>query len=480
MKKFWVCSFVMLSVFGAAAAASANDGDLDLTWGGTGTVNVNISNEDYVVKTVAYGTARVEAIGSVEVGAGPAMAMLLMRFQSDGSLDTSCNGSGYSMFTTVDPTTATDVAVLEDGSTLVAGVTFGTNPSGVVVKFLPNCQLDMSFGTGGVLIYSDRQGTSFTSIDVLDDNSIIVGGFTNFAPADGGGTRFTVLRATSAGSLDISFGNNGNGVFLSDGNHIGVVNDLFVDGQDRIIFVGTREFGGTDDVAIARLTASGQLDTSYASSGWHSPNGPEDERLLAVAPRPAGGLISVGSEVSTTSSHFGATLLCLTTAGLVDSSCGVPGVVTGLAVPAGVVDTLFWGVVVDDIGRFVISGSYDDPNVSGGQITPMVVRLGANGGIDTTFGTQGLVTLPFSPGHATNISLDKVGRVVVGGHRFGMSTIEGPITRLTGTTSTTTSTIAPSLLPATGRTVDATTPIVIVLFGLVLLVVRRVRAQSAQ
>ena len=75
MKKFWACSFVILSVFGTAATASANDGDLDLSWGGTGTVNVNISNEDYVVKTVAYGTARVEAIGSVEVGAGPAMAM---------------------------------------------------------------------------------------------------------------------------------------------------------------------------------------------------------------------------------------------------------------------------------------------------------------------------------------------------------------------------------------------------------------------
>jgi hypothetical protein len=85
------------------------------------------------------------------------------------------------------------MAVLADGSIVVVGVDLAANPSGVVVKFTASCQLDMSFGSNGVVSYTERDGVAYQTL-VVWNNALIVGGRTYFSPADGGDSRFTIHR----------------------------------------------------------------------------------------------------------------------------------------------------------------------------------------------------------------------------------------------------------------------------------------------
>jgi uncharacterized delta-60 repeat protein len=477
-----LASFVFVVVgLGGAGTAMASDGDLDTSWGGTGIVRIGRSDYDFVPHVSPYGPSGVQVIGNFDSAGsgGPYDATVLMRFTVDGGPDPSCGGTGRVSFAGFDPVSASDMVVLDDGSTIIVGTIESSQPQGLILKYTSACQLDPTFGSGGVVTFTSRQGVRFSSVDVLDDERIVVGGLTLFAPADGGDSRLTVARFTSSGQLDTSFGAQNDGVFVSDGTREGRVSDLMVDSLGRVLFVGIQNLGTDDDAVVGRLTSTGRLDSSFASAGWFTRTGVNIERFSSIALRANDGLIAVGVHEST---GFLATLVCLDVLGAIDNTCGAPGVVNQLTLPSGVVDFRFWTVVVDEMGRFVISGIYDDPNASGSGVTPMVVRLLADGSPDPTFGSGGLISAQFTPGHASHVALDQLGRILVSGHEFVPNGIHGPIVRLTAstTTSTTTttnvpdtSTIAPQLLPATGDDATSLWAFVVMTLGLGLLLVRR-------
>ncbi|NCZ71032.1 MAG: hypothetical protein EBY80_12880, partial [Actinobacteria bacterium] len=173
---------------------------------------------------------------------------------------------------------------------------------------------------------------------------------------------------------------------------------------------------------IVRLTASGTIDTTYASSGWYTRGGSDDQWLSSVALRSNDGVVSVGVDIVPT---LQGTLICLNVQGNVDASCGVSGALTQVPLPFGAFESRLWSVVVDDMGRYVISGIFDDPTASGSGVTPIVIRLLANGSADSTFGSGALVIAPFTPGHATKVAIDQRGRLLVGGHEFAPNAIVG-------------------------------------------------------
>lgn len=485
MKKFWACSFVMLAVFGTAASASANDGDLDLTWGGTGIVTVDQSSWSTVKDVAPYGSNKVVVAGTNDASGSGLDGSFLARLNEDGSLDTTCGGTGIVFYVDSSRFNATSMLILDDGSMLLAGYDLGpSSPIGRVLKFGPNCALDTTFGIGGTITYVERDGVQFESIAKGPNSTLIVGGSMFFAPADGGDSRPMVARLLADGSLDATFGDASSGRWVATANHEGIIYDLLVASDGSITFTGIR-LGSTEDQMVGRLNASGAIDTLFATAGWYTLSGPNDERGRAIAPRANGGFVVVGVDIPVTGtalSESEGSVLCVSPAGAPDSTCAGTGRM-GFSIDGG--DDQFWDVAVDDAGRFVVSGSASSAASSFVSPLPFVMRLLPNLTIDSSFGSSGSTFFPFNVGHLFTVNIDRQGRILSGGIDFIVGpTTEAKVTRLTGSTTTTvaptTSTIAPSLLPATGRTVDATTPIVIVLFGLALFVVRRVRAQSAQ
>jgi len=469
-----VSLFIVASVFGVADMASANDGDLDTTWGSSGVANVPITSDASGEVVRPYGTNKVVVAGLTQSAAAGWDMSYVARFNDDGTLDTTCNGTGYNSHQGPDDFLATDMAVLADGSIVIVGLDLAATPSGVVVKFTPSCQLDMSFGSGGVVSYVERDGVAYQTL-VVWNNRLIVGGRTYFSPADGGDSRFTVHRLdATTGAFDTAFGGSGNGRFISDSTHEGSVTDLVVANDGSIVFVGA-QFGSNQDTAVAKLMTSGVIDTSFATSGWLIPMGTEDEAGRSIQQRADGRLVVLEFSVNIVSAETTFSLLCLSANGTIDVSCGPSGRRTIIGLAGG--SSQFFDLFIDSSERILVAGSADDPTLGFSDFVPVVIRFLATGTYDSAFGVSGIAVLPGVTAHSFSVSHDSSGRILVAGVDYG-TVARAWVARLDSTdlpttTSTTTSTISPQLLPATGSNGSNSWPVIVMGLGLGLLLVRR-------
>ena len=166
--------------------------------------------------------------------------------------------------------------------------------------------------------------------------------------------------------LDLGFGNNGGRLFSSPAGPGSTMPwTTVVDAQGRILVCG---FLGSNGF-VARFTSSGAFDSSFGTNGFVS--FPSQIPSIAVDP---GNRILVGGQLG------GALAVWrLNEDGSLDTSYGTTGVTT---VPAG---ATLQRVTLDASSRVVaISTSSANFNVS-------VLRLLADGGLDSAFGTGGSI-----------------------------------------------------------------------------------------
>ena len=185
----------------------------------------------------------------------------LFRFLSDGQFDTSF-GTGGSARTAGYP--ATGLALLPNGKILVASSVLGT--SGFISQYDANGSLDTTFGIDGQLA---SPGTA-NGLVLLGSGDFLAGGsLTNnsilipfVAPS-----AFAVSRYLGAGVTDASFGTNGGTVTAIPGYTSIATSGLAVQPSGDIVTLGTANQLGQTAFALARYTATGQLDTTFGSNG---------------------------------------------------------------------------------------------------------------------------------------------------------------------------------------------------------------------
>src|SRR5262245_40493594 len=142
---------------------------------------------------------------------------LVLRFNSNGSLDTTFDGDGRRIFINGGDDRIQAVAVQpSDGKIVAAGHTtlFGTNDI-FVLRFLRDGRLDRSFAGYGILVL-DLHRDDFLQVVVLQpDNKIVVVGYTNVF----GDNDFAVTRFNDNGSLDLTFNDDGRQIIRSFGGN---------------------------------------------------------------------------------------------------------------------------------------------------------------------------------------------------------------------------------------------------------------------
>jgi uncharacterized delta-60 repeat protein len=192
---------------------------------------------------------------------------------SDGSLR--CGGAGLCFVETdfaggVDR--LRDIAALPDGATVAAGTV--TGPAGNqlgVARYLPDGTLDSMFAVDGKLILETGGASSFAKnavVAVLPDGSILLAGA---GPGPDGSGRGDLLLAKLEpdGDLDPSFG-GGDGFATVDIDGRDDAASIAV-GPDGGIVVGIDAcaVGLTTDCqpALARFTSTGELDSGFGSGG---------------------------------------------------------------------------------------------------------------------------------------------------------------------------------------------------------------------
>src|SRR5262245_49982969 len=181
---------------------------------------------------------------------------------SAGMLDPTFGVGGR--VTTRDPISSAEIgsstAIDSLGRIVVAGYRHlnGSNHDFAVARYLPAGGLDLSFGGNGVVTFgiggSDDLAQS-VAIDSLD--RVVVAGYTN----NGSNNDFAVARLTTAGALDTTFDADGKQT-IAFGTSTDIANCVAVDSLDRVVVAGGTDIG-TINVAVARLTAAGALDSSF-------------------------------------------------------------------------------------------------------------------------------------------------------------------------------------------------------------------------
>ncbi|MBX3716708.1 MAG: VCBS repeat-containing protein [Burkholderiales bacterium] len=194
-------------------------------------------------------------------------SFLLAKFDPSGNLATANFGNTGRTIHTMGTGFAEALALARqpDGKFVSAGyaVVGPGNIDFALARYSENGHLDASFGTGGVVITPfGALNDVAQAVAVQPDGRIVAAGYTRV------GSLFdiAVARYNADGSLDATFGTGGKAVIpASASNDQGAAIALTRDG--KILVAGVILDGANENIAVVRLTATGALDTTFATGG---------------------------------------------------------------------------------------------------------------------------------------------------------------------------------------------------------------------
>jgi uncharacterized delta-60 repeat protein len=214
----------------------------------------------------------------------------VVRYNADGSVDTSFSGGVVTTPVGSGNDAALAVARQPDGRIVVAGYGTGTNRDVAVIRFNLTGSIDTTFDFDGKVFAALSPGDDEArAVVVRPDGKIIVAGVAGNTP-----TQFFVARLNPNGSFDASF--DGDGVaFTSIGPGDAEATGLAVDSLGRIVVSGFASNGVDRDFAVARYLPNGSLDASFNHGGVVTTSfGAGDDKANAVIVQADGGIVVAG------------------------------------------------------------------------------------------------------------------------------------------------------------------------------------------
>ncbi len=357
------------------------DGSLDASFNGSGKVTTAVG--PYHDEAVGV---RVLPDGKILVGgysSQGATDFAVVRYNADGSLDTTFGGDGM---VTTDINGLWDQAysmtVQSDGKILLAGMASG-NPSSVssfaIVRYNSDGTLDTSFSSDGKLAVSAGYETQYLqAIKVQSDGMIIAAGYGYTSGVTN--HDMVLMRFDSNGVLDAGFGQNGIATY-DDGGGVDTGRALAIQPDGKMLVVGS----SSGYASLFRFNVNGTLDTSFGSGG---------KQILAVGPWDYGDNLSIlpsGKILVAGNRYNGVTSSDIAVArynpdGSLDATFGDAGITT-LSISSTADSASALRVLPD--GRFVIVGGRYSDNWSNKDIA--IARFNADGTLDSSFGSSGLL-----------------------------------------------------------------------------------------
>jgi len=407
----------------SAAPAAAAPGQLDPSFGSGGTAITQFPSSYSGARAVAVqADGRIVAAGFAHTDNSILSDFAVVRYDSSGALDPTFGGAGLvrtDFAGRYDEALA--VAVQPDGRIVVAGSS--SDASGrdmAVARYNPDGTPDASFDGDGLALVDLGGESTAEAVAVQPDGRVVLAGWATRPVGPGCCTSdFALVRLTVGGLPDGTFG--AGGAVYTDflpgaDNGYDAAHAVLLLADGRIVAAGGGVATATSvDFAVARYLADGSPDPAFGAGGLVTTEfvGYYDEiRSLAAA---TGGQLVAGGEScefpgsSDEVCDFG--LARYGSDGTLDRHFGRRGTVRtdlGRDVGEGV-----RGVVVQADGRIVAAG--DTAGAGGPDLG--LARYRADGRLDRTFGTGGLVRVPVSAGtdEVGGLAIQADGRLVATG-----------------------------------------------------------------
>lgn len=278
-----------------------SSGALDTTFDADGHLETDVTgNDDFCYAVAIQDDGKIVAAGPVNSGADWDFAVV--RYQSDGTLDNTFDTDGMA---TTDLTGNDDqvqsVVIQDDGKILVAGyANNGADNDFALVRYLSDGSLDTSFDTDGIVITDLGQFEAGHAVALQDDGKILVAGMLD----DGSDQDVLVIRYNADGSLDTTFGTDGHVIMdLASDDEDTYAVAVQMDG--KIVVAGYEGSGAGRDFFVVRYLSDGSLDTDFNTDGMVTTDfAGGDTRAKSIALQDDGDIVVAGYAHSGTDYDF--------------------------------------------------------------------------------------------------------------------------------------------------------------------------------
>ncbi|MFH1544059.1 MAG: delta-60 repeat domain-containing protein [Patescibacteria group bacterium] len=261
------------------------NGTLDTTFNSTGYVTHNgaaSGNDNDSGKSLQIQADGKYVVAGYSSTVSWTYDMAIWRYNTDGTLDTTFNSTGYVTHNGAAGGNSQDVSlslqIQTDGKYVVAG--YSRNASGnddmAIWRYNPNGTLDTTFNSTGYVTHNGVAGGNgydgANSLQIQADGKYIVAGVSSNASS---GYDMAIWRYNPNGTLDTTF--NSTGYLTHNGTAGGNTDEgkaLQIQTDAKYVVAGySRNASGNDDMAIWRYNTNGTLDTTFNSTGYVTHNG---------------------------------------------------------------------------------------------------------------------------------------------------------------------------------------------------------------
>jgi uncharacterized delta-60 repeat protein len=312
------------------------------------------------------------------------------------------------------------IKVQDDGKIVVGGYfTNTTDRDFFAIRYHADLGLDTSFDTDGIATHAIWKHDEAESVLIQPDGKILLGGRSNV----NGSTccdQFTVARLNTDGSADTGFDSNGHAT-TSIGSSWDLGRTAGLQSDGKIVLGGYVDDGaGNWNFALLRYNADGSLDPSFNPGGTYgmSPNNESTVVTSVGAGDDYGNSLVIQSDgkiLLAGATHNGTdwdwAIVRYEADGDLDTTFGTGGIVTTDL--RGYND---WGssIALQSDGKIV----FGSKSSNGTDNDFAVVRYNTDGSIDTTFGTNGKVFTTIGSGDDDGeaVSIQSDGKIVLAGY----------------------------------------------------------------
>ena len=387
------------------------DGSLDTTFDTDGKATSSVDVGDYAQSVAIQPDGKIIVVGRIDTNDGSDISLL--RYNQDGSIDTTFDTDGRvtTNIGTIDY--AESVAVQPDGKIIVVGSSYiNSQYDFTVVRYNTDGSLDTTFdgetgnnGNGIVLTSFSSGNDQAISVVVHTDGKIIVAGHTSGSSSDD----FAVVRYNTNGSLDTTFDTDGKVTTDIDNNSNDRPRSVLVQSDGKVIFRGSHNGA---DFAVVRYNTDGSLDTTFDTDGKVTTNfAHEDDYLTSMALHTDGKIIFAGGSYINGSDDFA--VVRYNPSGSLDTTFDTDGkVTTNIGIRSSIDQAK--SVALQSDGKIIIAGRTRPSSTE----DFVVVRYNASGSLDTTFDTDGKVTTDIGSNtddEAYSVAVQPDGKIIVAG-----------------------------------------------------------------
>lgn len=241
------------------------DGSLDTSFGTTGITHTTIGDGCTGAACLIQSDSKILVTGTASISGQS--YLFIARYTSSGVLDSTFGTSGVTTSLIGTSTSGSAIGLQTSNSIIVVGSAILSGVSKIIVtRFTSSGSVDTSFGSSGVTMIDIAQSRG-NGVAIQSNDTIIVGG-TAFGLSN---PQATVTKLLVDGTIDTTFGTNGTTQILSPNSVSDSLISLGIQPQSGNILATCAALIGTNQIpasSTCRLTTSGTIDTTFGSNGF--------------------------------------------------------------------------------------------------------------------------------------------------------------------------------------------------------------------